>query len=224
MLSNQANSEPDSANSRIFLAALLAGILPFLIINSNYLIAASEGFVPWCVPYWDSCTSISATGHEGTGFYFFKATMIPMAFLYMWYWRLVKVKLTAFGYRGTAIPTLGIIASLALLCYTLALGAVGDSFSLTRRIGVIFYFTFVYLSQLLIVYRVGKLAIPDPSRLWQLLMCLLILSVGVSTLLLDALIDNYDDYDDAFEWVLALLLHVNFLLGAWGWRTLGKPV
>lgn len=208
---------------RISRVSLALGILPIVAINASYLIAAWEGTVPWCIPYWESCTSISATGREGIAFFFFKATMIPVAFLSIWYWMLVRAELAHFGYGGRAIPTLGIFASIALLCYTLSLGAIGDNFQITRKIGIIFYFTFTYLSQLLVVYQLGRLNISVPSRLWQLLMCLVILALGVLTVVLDLLLDNYDDYEDAFEWVLALLLHCNFLIGYWGWRTLSIP-
>jgi protein-S-isoprenylcysteine O-methyltransferase Ste14 len=53
----------------------------------------------------------------------------------------------------------------------------------------------------------------------QFALCLLILAIGVLTLSLEISLDNYDDYEDAFEWILALLIHVNFLLAWWGWRT-----
>ncbi len=198
--------------------ALVLGIVPFIVINLNYLISAAEGYVPWCVPYWEGCTSISATGREGSAFYFFKATMIPLAFVYAWYWRSTAKRLRVAGYSGRAIPAIGIIAAVALVCYTLVLGAIGDAYQLTRRIGIIFYFTFVYLSQLLVVYQLGRLRLPDPSRHWQQALLGLILAIGLLTLLLDAVLENYDDYEDSFEWTIALLLHGNFLFAAWGWR------
>ncbi len=206
-------------NRTIPRVALLLGLLPILVININYLIAASEGYVPWCVPYWDSCTSISATGREGSAFFFFKATMIPLAFLNMQYWKLANENLEYFGFRGKSIQNLGIIASVALIVYTLALGAVGDNFQLTRRIGIIFYFTLTYLNQLLVVYQLEKRQIADRSKHWQVLMCIVILSLGILTLLLDAILDNYDDYEDAFEWVLGILIHCNFLIAYKGWQS-----
>ena len=102
--------------------ALILGTVPAVVINISYLIAASEGYVPWCVPYWDSCTSISATGREGTAFYFFKLAMLPIAFCYGWYWKLAQDMLELQGYRGKAIRTLGYIAVIAFVVYLLALG------------------------------------------------------------------------------------------------------
>lgn len=209
-------------NRTIPLLALLLGTLPIVAINATYLIAAAEGYVPWCVPYWDSCTSISATGREGTAFYFFKATMIPMALLYGWYWKLTNITLGFFGYRGKSIQILGIIAAIALIGYTLALGIVGDNFRLTRRIGIIIFFTLTCFCQLLVVYRTGKLKIPDPTRYWQLSMSAFILGVGVLTLLLGLMLDNYDDFEDAFEWVIAILIHLNFLIAYRGWRAAAR--
>ncbi len=202
----------------IYTVALVLGIAPALVINLNYLIAAAEGFVPWCVPYWDSCTSISATGRQGSAFFFFKATMLPLAFVYLLYWRRVNQALNAAGYRSRTISTLGLISTVALGCYTIALGAVGDNFQLTRRIGIIFYFTFTYLNQLLTVYQIYKRRLPDPTRSMQLALCGVVLAIGLLTLGLDLALSNYDDYEDAFEWILALLIHLNFLFAAVGWR------
>lgn len=214
--------EPTSRNLSclpIYLALALA-VLPTVFINITYLIAAGEGHVPRCIPYWESCTSISATGRQGTAFFFFKLTMVPMAGLYWWYWREANLQLNRLGYRGRVIVRLGTVAVLALVCYTLALGALGDSFRLTRRIGIILYFTFTYLCQLLIVHQLGRQGVADHNRHWQQCLLLLILGIGLLTLALDAILPNYDDYEDAFEWTVALILHLNFLLAAIGWYRL----
>jgi hypothetical protein len=51
-------------------------------------LAYAAGLMPWCIPYIDSCTSISATGREPPAFFVFKALMIPAAMLLMAYWLL----------------------------------------------------------------------------------------------------------------------------------------
>lgn len=215
------NQEFKQPKLSLALAAALLFVLPTLAININYLIAASEGYVPWCNPYWDSCTSISATGRQGTAFFFFKATMLPLALLYLYYWYYSSRQLWYYGYKRNTIRNLGFFAVAALVLYTISLGALGDNFRLARRIGIIFYFTLTYLCQLLITYRLMVLKQSEPSQNWQQGLSLLILSIGVLTLFLDVLLPNYDDYEDAFEWSIALLMHVNFLLAAWGWKNLG---
>lgn len=42
--------------------ALAAALSPLLTIHDTFVIAAFEGYISWCIPYWDSCTSISRTG------------------------------------------------------------------------------------------------------------------------------------------------------------------
>lgn len=212
------NSTAQWFRPSLSVVAVLLFVLPTLAININYLIAVSEGHVAWCNPYWDSCTSISATGRNGTAFYFFKATMLPLSLVYLYYWAQCSDVLNRLGYERRLIRNLGFFAATALALYVITLGAQADSFRLMRRIGIIFYFTLTYLCQLLIVHRLLVLGQRSRSLLWQQLMCLSILSIGVLTLFLDVLLSNYDDYEDAFEWNIALLLHLNFLLAAFTWR------
>ena len=203
----------------VVLASLLA-VLPTLAIHVNYLVAAFEGSVPWCNPYWDSCTSISATGRHGVAYYFFKATMIPMALLYGCYWSACNRYLNLRGYRKRHIMHLGSIAVTALLVYVIALGAVGDAFQLSRRIGIIFYFALTYLCQLLIANQLARLPRHSGFSLAQQTLLICILAIGLLTLILDSLMADYDAIEDAFEWLTALLLHLNFLLAALNWHAL----
>jgi hypothetical protein len=205
---------------RSFSVPLLVGMLPIVAINITYLVSASEGYIPWCVPYWDSCTSISATGRSGTAFFIFKITMIPAAILLMWYWKLAVRKLDRFGDTGSTILIVGVIGAIFLIVYTIALGAVGDMFRLQRRVGIIIFFTFTYLAQLLFTHRVEKLALSDPTRPIQLTLCGTVLVIGLLTLILDVTLENYDDYENAFEWIIALLLQCYFIVSHWSWKNL----
>lgn len=199
---------------------LLIGVFPIVAVHMTYLVSAYEGYVQWCVPYWDSCTSISATGRHGTAFYIFKATIIPTAILLMWYWVLAARKLSRFGQSVPAIPVVGVIGAIFLIVYTIALGAEGDLFRLQRRIGIIIFFTFTYLAQLLFTSRVKKHELPDPTLPIQLTLCSTVLTLGILTLVLDLLLENYDDYEDAFEWIIALLLQCYFIISHWSWKNL----
>ena len=199
---------------------LLIGVLPIVAIIITYLVSASEGYVPWCVPFWDSCTSISAIGRSGTAFLIFKATMIPFAMLLMWYWFLAAKKLNQFGNNEYTILVIGIIGAIFLIVYIIALGAVGDVFRLQRRVGIIIFFGFTYFAQLLFIYRVEKLALADPTCPIQLTLSSTLLAIGLLTLILDVTLENYDDYEDAFEWIIALLLQCYFIVSHWSWKNL----
>lgn len=200
--------------------ALSTGLLPILAIHSVYLIAAIYDHVPWCIPYIDSCTSISAAGRQNPEYFIFKATMIPAAVLMMLFWYLCYQWLLCTGHRRSIGPRsiliVGTVAALFLILYTTMLGASGDLYQLERRLGVIIYFTFTYLAQLLFTYQIGKLNSQHQlfsARLYYFLIGLntTVLSIGLLSLMLELSMADYDSIEDAFEWILALLIHIYFL-------------
>lgn len=207
--------------------ALMTGLLPIIAIHTTYLVSAIQGHVPWCFPYFESCTSISATGRHGAAYYIFKGTMIPAAVLLMLYWYLTAHWLRQIGDSrgaGRAIFVIGSIGAIFLIVYTVALGAAGDDMRLQRRIGIIFYFTLTYLSQLLLVWRIGLIRPHEPTRAILYALCATALIIGLTTIGLDLSISNYDDYEDAFEWILALLVHIYFLVSVYTWKNSGFRV
>ena len=203
---------------------LLTGLLPIIAVHATWLVSTAQGQIPWCFPYLDSCVSISATGRHGAAFYLFKATMVPAAVLLALYWWVAARWLRLLGdarLQANIILSLGVIAAAFLIVYAVALGAAGDFLRLQRRLGIIMYFGFTGLSQLLLVWRLTKLAVEDASCRWLLRLCALMLSIGLAGLALDLVLDNYDKYENAFEWVLALLMHIYFLVTWRGWANTG---
>lgn len=72
---------------RAWPAPLAAGLLALLTIHLCYLIAAAHGHVPWCLPWIDSCTSISATGRQLPEKLLFKPLMmLSMLLAGMTFW------------------------------------------------------------------------------------------------------------------------------------------
>ncbi|HJN50515.1 MAG: hypothetical protein QGI68_00795 [Pseudomonadales bacterium] len=200
---------------------MITALLPIVAVHISYLLAATWQHVPWCVPYWDSCTSISATGRHSPEYYFFKATMIPTAIMMMVFWRVCYEWLLALGdeknWQTKTIPVIGFIAALCLILYTTVLGADGDLFRLQRKIGVIIYFAFTALAQLLLTRRVGRIhanskAIPAEIYMSLYSLSALILAIAILSVFLGVFYSLYDQIEDAFEWVLALLIHCYFLV------------
>jgi Frag1/DRAM/Sfk1 family protein len=219
----------------IRLIPLLAALLPFLAVHLTYVVAASYDLVDWCVPYIDSCTSISATGRHPPASYLFRALMLPSAVIMMAYWWLNHSWLLSLhnraGHRHRAachwMLLLGIIACIGLIIYVTVLGEPGSLWARQRRIGTVLFFSFTYIAQLLLVSQLRRLRrfLPRvPAVLLSAMfgVCLLLLGLGILTVLLDAWDEAwYKTVDDAFEWVLSLLLQSNFLLGYFVWRYAG---
>jgi len=68
------------------IVALLAALVPLAAVHATWLVAAASGHVDWCIPYSESCASISATGCQPPASYLFRATMLPAAAIIAAYW------------------------------------------------------------------------------------------------------------------------------------------
>ena len=212
--------------------ALLAATLPFFAVHLTWLVAASHGLVEWCNPYIDSCTSISATGRHAPASYLFRATMLPAAVVLALYWwcnySWLRWMQPADGRLRSLcwMLVLGLLACLGLVLYVTVLGEAGAAWRFQRRAGTVLFFSFTFLAQFLLSLQLLALAarLPQIQRLargmWWL--CCLLLALGILTVVLQAW-DGvmYKSVEDAFEWVLSLLLQANFLLGYLVWRRAG---
>lgn len=201
--------------------ALAASLIPLVTIHMTYLVSAIEGHVPWCMPYWDSCTSISRTGRYGVSYFIFKGAMLPAALLGIMFWWLNARWLRRLGASGrgiTWLPWLGLVACLFLAAYTMALGHAGDTFRFIRRTGVILYFSLTFIAQLLLT--AALLTLPAWRDWARRLMrvCQTALAIGILSVILTTFAYGlYSQIDDAFEWVLALLVNGHALAVAWLW-------
>ena len=205
------HTNPEVFN-RLKQLAFVAGALPFVAIHASYLIAATEGYVDWCVPYWDSCTSISKTGREGIAYVWFKVTMIPAAVVIFLFWRqLYKWQSLSVFPANKALMIVGCIGAVCLAIYTFALGEAGDLFRRQRQVGATVYFTFTYLAQLMLVAWLLRHGVKSFWRNYMLASCVACLVIGIISLVIEANTYWHDDVEDAIEWILAFIIDVNFL-------------
>ena len=221
MFSQQETGAASPLHALIRLAWVCA-LLPFVATHASYIIAASQGHVEWCIPYWDSCTSISATGRQMPEKLWFKLGMIPAALLTALFWRnlhtwFATTPVAHLRRASSAMLVLGMLAAMFLVLYTLALGEEGETSRFIRRTGVILAFALTYLAQLLATHLFGQYArettdhplIIGQQRLMTLLLSLL--GVGVVSVMLEGMLgEGYDRYEDGFEWIMALMLNLWF--------------
>lgn len=215
--------------------ALLAALLPFLVVHATYLLAAAHSQVEWCFPYLESCASISATGRQPPASYLFRATMLPTAVILGAYWWLNHVWLGELqrregGARCAAnnwMLALGLLACVGLILYVSVLGEAGSAWARQRRIGTVLFFSFTYIAQLLFLSQLRRLrgqlpTVPELLLRAMWILCYTLLATGVLTVILQAWDKAwYMTVEDAFEWILALMLQANFMLGYLVWRHAG---
>lgn len=143
--------------NRRVLSLLICGVVPMVIVHLAYWLNIRAGaplapeFI--CNPYTEGCVSTSRAARSGPGLLWFKAVMLPMAAVLIVAWRSVTLWMTSLGTDMPRIRRwtlrLGIGGAVALVFYVLFLGTEGEMYSWLRRYGVVFFFGFTALAQLL---------------------------------------------------------------------------
>lgn len=191
-----------------------------------YWIAVQNGHLPWCIPYIDSCTSISAAGRQGVEYYVFKGLMIPGAVLIALYWIGVFYWLRTLRSGSSVAPliilSLALVASAGLILYSVVLGAIGEGYRSQRRLGVILFFAMTFFAQLILLLQLRK---TEPIKSRNSLPIRGLLSIS-SLVLLSGLFavaysayneERYDSIEYALEWIVTLLLSLQPLFVAKMW-------
>ncbi|MEM8547103.1 MAG: hypothetical protein AAGF46_02965 [Pseudomonadota bacterium] len=142
--------------------------LPLIAVNLNYLISATHGYIPVCVPYLEGCTSISATGRSGISYWLFKIMMLPHAIVLTLFWRsldrwLANSEAARHLASGRVVLMAGLLGAAFLVLYTVFLGSSGEIYRLMRRYGVFVFFLGTLIAQIAATRRLGRLS--DPA--WQ---------------------------------------------------------
>ncbi len=203
------------------LLALACGLLPLFAVHLSYLISASAGYVPWCVPYWEGCTSISKAARQGLANQLFKGLVLPSAAFILVFWVAAANYLHAVSAQHVRriflLRAIGIIGALFLMLYATFLGVEGEVYQWMRRYGVTIYFSFTVLAQMLMasVLPAGWLR----NSLGAL--CALMLIAGIASLPLQYFLQDRKATLNAIEWLYALLMTSGFALVGLEWLRLG---
>ena len=201
--------------------AIILTILPVLACNGAYLLSAYEGFVPWCIPYIDGCTTISRAARSGNAIHLFRVAMIAYCVLLVWYWGYTKHWLNLLWGHNTRIARiifwLGLAGTASLVVYIAFLGTTGDVNRFMRRFGILIYFTLTPLAQLLLLDQHYKILAKTPEAAinrnvlrYQLIVLLLMLIVGIVSSLLDVMQSKTSANENIVEWNFSLLLVLYF--------------
>lgn len=209
--------------------ALIITILPLLVSNAVYLLSAYEQSIPWCVPYIEGCTTISEAARSGNSIFLFRPMMIAYAVLLIWFWIVTQHWLhQLYGYTtktARCITWLGIIGALFLIVYVDFLGTSGEVNRFMRRHGILIFFTFTPLAQLLLLKQHYNILQSIPEKIiqpkilrYQLIVLLLMLGIGMISIMLDATQLKTYESENIVEWNFSLLLNMYFLGMVYIWK------
>lgn len=197
-----------------------------LVTNTVYLLSAYEGHVSWCMPYIEGCTTISQAARSGNSIFIYRATMIAYGVLLIWFWIYAHRWLNLLYGRTDKIARimlwLGIIGALFLIIYIDFLGTTGEVNRFMRRYGILVFFTFTPLAQLLLllqqfeisslakVAKIKTVSLNNRVLKFQLFILLLMLLAGIISIILDiAQLKTYET-ENIVEWNFSLLMNLYF--------------
>ena len=179
-------------------------LIPVLTVIISYFISSFGGFVDWCMPLIDGCTSISKVGRYGISFYLYKIFIIPSVILMIIFWYQVN----KYIYKSNLLMFLSITSCIFLIIYLLALGFDGKIYRFMREIGIFIYFILTPMCQTLLAFSISNNKIRSKFFLYALL-CMYLVCVGAYLLILP--LEN-SNYENVIEWNFALLIFLFFPL------------
>lgn len=209
--------------------ALIVTLLPLLVSNLVFMLSAYEGFLPWCMPYIDGCTTISKAARSGDSLFIFRAAMMAHSVLLIWFWVYANQWLEQLYGNRTGIARtmmwLGITGALFLMVYVDFLGTSGEVNRFMRRYGILIYFTCTPVAQVLLLRQhYGILPSLPPGTLnprvlrFQLLIVVLMLIIGIISGMMDIAHTKTYQSENIVEWNLSLLMQLYFLGMLFLWK------
>ena len=175
--------------------ALIIFLVPIITICISYVISAFYGYVDWCLPIIDGCTSISKVGRYGISFYLYKVLVIPSVILMIYFW--LKVYLDV--YKNIFLLFLSFIACIFLIIYLIALGFDGPIYRFMREVGIFAFFIFMPICQI-------WLSISSPSESMKtkfFLYLLILLFISFCFVYFYILPMDNNNYENIIEWNFA---------------------
>ena len=182
--------------------ALIIFLVPIITICISYVISAFYGYVDWCLPIIDGCTSISKVGRYGISFYLYKILVIPSVILMIYFW--LKVYLDI--YKNIFLLFLSFIACIFLIIYLIALGFDGPIYRFMREVGIFAFFVFMPICQIWLTASAPKESLKTKFFLYLLIL----LFIGFCFVYFYILHMDNNNYENIIEWNFAFGIFLFF--------------
>lgn len=202
-------------------------LLYWLGSASGYIFSYLGEVVPWCVPHFEGCTSISRTGRFGISFFIFKFTMIPVAFLAFVYWldmaRWNKASVPNGHFLNYAPTILGCLGAAALLVQITVLGVECGVCRTIRSYSTTSFFLLTFIAQWFAWMRIRKQSARNWVSVLYLILCVLLSIDVVLFVIVPNILDNTSALENSIAWRSSYLISLAPAISACGWKgTTGK--
>lgn len=229
--------DPCTLNMNLYLIPHVMATLTFLAINACFVLAASNGHIPWCFPYIEGCVSISKASRNLPEIQIYRFAMIASAILMVSYWTLcgnwIKQlyrelvspggQLTGNKRRRTFV-TIGIISSICLAINALLIGNENEFLKELRQICVTTFFFGAILAQCIFALELKRLVVQN--NLFQLnkmsnfkiSLCIIQVLLAILAIVIAPYLNQKPYFENIAEWNIVLLMVAFFVSTGICWK------
>ena len=129
--------------------AIICFILPISTVIISYIASVKLNLVPYCIPNFEGCTSISRAGRNVPVKYFFKPMMFFYSFFLFLYWYKLLEAFKNIKVSEKKFSFFAFFSVLFFILYIIFLGE-GKIYDFFRRVGIYIYIFFTVITQFLI--------------------------------------------------------------------------
>lgn len=198
-------------------------LVPAVSIIAVYLWSAGAGYVPWCVPFLEGCTTISRAARPEPMNLLFRWSMLLWVALLACYWllavRWLAQQVPHRRHSRRAMMLFALLGTGGVAMYALHLGGDTSTAEFMRSYGGVMVFSSLAFGQLMLATAIrGHAPVPRGLRRAMLSFCVLLLVMGVMTAVGNAMLADGYALVSAMEWNFGLVMLLFFPLTGLAWR------
>ena len=221
----------------LYLIPHVMAILTFLAINTCFIMAASNGHIPWCFPYIEGCVSISKASRNVPELQIYRFAIMLSAILMVSYWTLcgnwikqLYQELVSPGGQATGnkrrriFVTVGIVASICLAVNAALIGNQDEFYKELRQVCVTTFFFGAILAQCIFAFEIKRFVIQN--NLYQLnkmsnfkiTLCIMQVLLAILAIGIAPFVSQKPYIENIAEWNIVLLMVAFFVSTGICWK------
>ena len=221
----------------LYLIPHVMATLTFLAINTCFVMAASNGHIPWCFPYLEGCVSISKASRNLPEIQIYRFAIMASAVLMVSYWTLcghwIKQLHQEFVSPGSQLSgnkrrrmfvAIGIIASICLAINAVLIGNHDELLKDLRQISVTTFFFGAILAQCIFALELKRIVMQN--NLYQLnkmsnfkiTLCITQVLLAILAICIAPFFSQKSYIENIAEWNIVLLMVAFFVSTGICWK------
>ena len=204
--------------------AIICFILPITTVVISYISSVKLNLVPYCIPNFEGCTSISRAGRYVPVKYFFKTMMLFYSFFLFLYWYKILENTKKMKIFEEKFSYFAFLSVLFFILYIIFLGE-GKIYEFFRRVGIYIYIFFTIITQFLINKKLffNQKKIKKFYKIkfvkYNYYLSLFLITIGILLLpILIVKINNFPQIKNIISWNYFFLIKLYFIFSLFSFK------